>query len=212
MHFLDCGEKPLGIYPVVERAYKLETLFACGITTAQLRVKDLEGKILEEEVVKAITIAQKYSAKLFINDYWELAIKHKAYGVHLGQEDVQKANIEAIKRASIRLGMSTHTTDEIETAHAIKPSYVAIGPIYETTSKKMVYAPVGLSDLKRWAEGVNYPIVAIGGINLNNIDEVLATKTASGISMISGVLDNKGEIAIEKTKALVAKFKMRHHV
>jgi thiamine-phosphate diphosphorylase len=208
MHFLDCGEKPLGIYPVVERAYKLETLFACGITTAQLRVKDLEGDTLEQEIKHAITLAKTYEARLFINDYWQLAIKHHAYGVHLGQEDIQEADIKAIHTEGLRLGISTHTTSEIDIALAVHPSYVAIGPIYETTSKKMVYSPVGLSDLKRWAKSVPYPIVAIGGINLTNIEEVVATNTVSGISMISGVLNSSGKIDKKKTQLLMEKLQI----
>lgn len=206
MRFPDCvNDKPLGIYPVVDRADKLEPLYECGISTAQLRVKDLRGEALENEIIKAIKISQKYDVRLFINDYWELAIKNGAYGIHLGQEDILEANIEAIYNAGIRLGISTHTPKEIKIALNIQPSYVAIGPIFETTSKKMVYNPVGIEDLKNWAKVVDYPIVAIGGINSSNIRDVLETKTASGIAMISGVLEN-GKVSKSKTKELIEMF------
>jgi len=205
MKFLDCGIKPLGIYPVVQRAYKLEALYQAGITTAQLRVKDMQDEELEAEIVKAIKISESYGARLFVNDYWKLAIKHKAYGIHLGQEDILEADIDAIYNAGIRLGISTHTTDEIQIALDIEPSYVAIGPIFETNSKKMVYDPVGIEDLKRWSKSVNYPIVAIGGINLDTISDVVAVNAANGVAMIAGVLKND-EVSEKKTKALIEIF------
>ena len=206
MRFPKCDETPLGIYPVVDRAYKLTPLYQNGITTAQLRVKDMDGDILEKEIVEAIEISRAFGARLFVNDYWQLAIKHDAYGIHLGQEDVVDADLNAISEAGIRLGISTHTTDEIAVALAIEPSYVAIGPIYETTSKAMVYNPVGIDDLNRWAKGVSFPIVAIAGIDISNIKDVLDTATVSGVAMISGVLDSHREVSVEKTKALVDSF------
>ncbi len=205
MRFLNCGTKPLGIYPVVDRAYKLEALYQAGITTAQLRVKDMSGTVLENEIIEAIRISEAYDARLFVNDFWELAIKHKAYGIHLGQEDIREANLRAIHQANIRLGISTHTRDEIKIAEHIEPSYLAIGPIFETNSKKMVYNPVGIEDLKRWSENVNYPIVAIGGINLDTIEQVVKTQSANGVAMIAGVL-KKGEVSKVKTKALIEIF------
>jgi len=206
MKFLECTkDKPIGIYPVVDRTNKLESLYQCGITTAQLRVKDMVGDRLEQEIVDAISISQKYGVRLFINDYWQLAIRYKAYGIHLGQEDILEANIDDIHKAGIRLGISTHTPKEIKIALDIEPSYVAIGPIYETTSKKMVYNPVGIEDLKAWAREVDYPIVAIGGINLDNIQSVIDTHTVSGIAMISGVLED-GKVSKEKTKKLIELF------
>jgi len=205
MKFPKCNEKPLGIYPVVDRAYKLKPLYEVGITTAQLRVKDMSDDKLENEVIEAIKISEEFNARFFLNDFWELGIKHKTYGIHLGQEDIQEADVEAIYDADICLGISTHTTDEIAIAMAFEPSYLAIGPIYETTSKKMVYNPVGIEDLKRWARDVDYPIVAIGGINIDNIQGVAETKSANGIAMISDVLED-GEISKSRTTALIEAF------
>jgi len=206
MKFLNCGIRPLGIYPVIDRAYKLTALYEAGVTTAQLRVKDMQGEELKAEIVEAIRISSEYNSRLFINDFWELAIQHGAYGVHLGQEDIQEANVKAIHRAGLRLGISTHTTAEIDIALDFEPSYVAIGPIYKTYSKEMVYNPVGLEDLQRWSEKVDYPIVAIGGINLGNMEEVVRTGSADGIAMIAGVLDESKEVSRFKTVMLVDKF------
>ena len=205
MRFKDCGTTPLGIYPVVDRTDKLEPLYRCGITTAQLRVKDMQGDELEKEIVDAIKISQKYNARLFINDFWQLAIKHQAYGIHLGQEDILEADIKAIHQARIRLGISTHTPKEIKIALDIEPSYVAIGQIFETTSKEMKSKPVGIEDLKEWGRMVDYPIVAIGGINSSNIEMVIDTGVANGIAMITGVLDGD-EVSEVKTRELVDMF------
>lgn len=202
MKFPKCDDIPLGIYPVVDRAYKLKPLYEVGITTAQLRVKEMRGEALEHEVIEAIRISEQFNTRFFLNDFWELGIKHKAYGIHLGQEDIQDADVDAILEAGIRLGISTHTPKEIDIALGFEPSYLAIGPIYETTSKKMVYDPVGLEDLKRWASRVDYPIVAIGGINSETIGGVVATGAASGIAMIRDVLE-EGEVSKEKTLALM---------
>ncbi len=205
MRFKNCGDTPLGIYPLVDRASKLKTLYELGITTAQLRVKDLKGEALEDEVVNAIKISEEYNARLFINDYWELAIKHKAYGIHLGQEDLETANLEAIHQVDIRLGVSTHTTKEIEMALEIEPSYLAIGPIFETTSKKVNYETVGVKELTNWSKKLSYPVVAIGGINLSNIEDIIAIKNVDGIAMISEFLD-KNAISPKKTKRLLKLF------
>jgi len=207
MKFPKCDDTPLGIYPVVNRAYKLKPLYEVGITTAQLRTKDkFTSQALEDEVIEAIQISKAYNARFFLNDFWELGIKHNAYGIHLGQEDIQEADVQAILDAGIRLGISTHTPKEIDIALEFEPSYLAIGPIYEPISKKLTYDPVGIEDLKRWAKNVKYPIVAIGGITIENIKYVVQTRSASGIAMISDVLKD-GEISKQKTLALMEVFK-----
>ena len=206
MKFKDCGNTPLGIYPVVDRAYKLKPLYEIGITTAQLRTKDrFIGQALEDEVIEAIKISEEYNARFFLNDFWELGIKHKVYGIHLGQEDIREADVQAILAAGIRLGISTHTLKEIDVALGFEPSYLAIGPIYEPISKKLVYDTVGTEDLKRWAKRGDYPIVAIGGITIDNIKDVAKTKSVSGIAMISDVLE-EGEVSKARTLALIEAF------
>lgn len=206
MKFKNCNGTPLGIYPVVDRAYKLRPLYEVGITTAQLRTKDrFSGEELEDEIIEAIKISEHYNARFFLNDFWELGIKHKAYGIHLGQEDIQEADVDAILKAGIRLGISTHTPEEIDIALGFEPSYLAIGPIYEPISKKLTYDTVGTDMLKEWATKVNYPIVAIGGITIENIEYVAKVKVASGIAMISDVLED-GEVSKERTLALMEVF------
>jgi len=206
MKFPKCDQTLLGIYPIVDRAYKLRSLYEVGITTAQLRTKDkFTGQALEDEVIEAIKISEEFNARFFLNDFWELGIKHKAYGIHLGQEDIQEADVQAILDAGICLGISTHTPKEIDIALGFEPSYLAIGPIYEPISKKLVYDTVTPKGLKEWVMKVDYPIVAIGGITVKNIAEVAQTRAVSGIAMISDILEN-GEISKSRTRALIEVF------
>ncbi len=204
--FPDCGEGKLGLYPVVDSAQWVQRLVAIGVTTIQLRVKDLTGEELEAEIKNAIASAEKYNARLFINDYWQLAIKHKAYGAHLGQEDLDTADLYAISKAGLRLGISTHCYYEVARAHAIKPSYLACGPVYHTDSKQMPWIPHGVENLSYWVDTMSeYPWVAIGGINLERFEEVAKTKV-SGIAMISAITqaENPASIA-QQMMALLAK-------
>ncbi|OAI49168.1 hypothetical protein AYO45_03235, partial [Gammaproteobacteria bacterium SCGC AG-212-F23] len=131
----DCGPTPLGLYPIVPNSEWLARLLPLGITTIQLRIKNKDLMFIEKEIQKSITLANQYHARLFINDYWELAIRHKAYGVHLGQEDLTTASISAIQHAGLRLGISTHNYYELARAHAVRPSYIAFGAIFATQTK-----------------------------------------------------------------------------
>lgn len=187
-------EEPIGFYPVIDNSEWVEKLAAIDVRTIQLRVKNLKGKELEEEIIRAIKIANHYKTRLFINDYWELAIKHKAYGVHLGQEDLAIADLATIAKAQLRLGISTHNYAEVATAHAVNPSYIAIGPIFHTNSKPMVDKPQGIAQLKRWCKTLHYPLVAIGGITEELLPDVLATGV-DGIAVISAITQAEDPIA-----------------
>ncbi len=178
----------LGLYPVVDSADWIERLLTCGVKTIQLRVKDLEGEPLRLEIARAVALGRKFAARVFINDYWQLAIAEGAYGVHLGQEDLDIADIAAISTAGLRLGVSTHTYYEVARAHGLRPSYIAIGPVYPTTSKQMAYNPQGLMQLRRWVGilGTDYTLTAIGGIDIKRARAVLQTGVKS-IAMISAI-------------------------
>ena len=203
MGFRDCGEKPLGIYPIVDRAHKLIPLYARGITTAQIRIKDLQGASLEEEIRHAIALSEEAGARLFVNDYWQLAIAHGAYGVHLGQEDIQEANITALRETGLRLGVSSHTPEEIAIALALEPSYLAIGPVYPPLSKALVYPPIGPERFARWAAQAACPVVAIGGITHATITPILQTAAADGIAIVTDILTPQGEIDPRRVERLM---------
>lgn len=177
----------LGLYPVVDSVQWIERLLDAGVRTLQLRIKDQRDEEVEADVVAAIELGRRYNARLFINDYWRLAIKHQAYGVHLGQEDLQSTDLSAIRAAGLRLGVSTHDDMEIDVALAARPSYIALGHVFPTQTKQMPSAPQGLEQLTRHIERlVDYPTVAIGGISLARAPTVMATGVGS-IAIVSAI-------------------------
>ncbi len=155
----------LGLYPVVDSVAWIERLLEAGVRTLQLRIKDRRDSEVEDDVIAAIALGRRYHARLFINDYWQLAIKHQAYGVHLGQEDLETTDLSAIRQAGLRLGVSTHDDMEIDVALAARPSYIALGHVFPTQTKQMPSAPQSLEQLARHIQRLaDYPTVAIGGI------------------------------------------------
>ena len=201
--FLDCGEargvkSKLGLYPVVDSAEWIETLLPLGVTTIQLRVKDLKGEALEQQIKNAIEVARFHDCRLFINDYWELAIKHGAYGVHLGQEDLDSADIDAIREAGLRLGTSTHCHYEVARAIQYKPSYIACGPVYHTNTKQMPWIPHGVEGLSYWQKVLDYPLVAIGGINAERIETIVNTGVDS-VAMITAITEAEEPETVTQT-------------
>ncbi|AKH62897.1 MULTISPECIES: thiamine phosphate synthase [Photorhabdus] len=184
-------EHRLGLYPVVDSLEWISRLLKAGITTIQLRIKDLPEDQVEGEIKQAITLGHQYNARLFINDYWRLAIRHGAYGVHLGQEDLDNTDLNAIQEAGLRLGISTHNEQELTRAKSLRPSYIALGHIFPTTTKAMPSSPQGLEALKQQVENTpDYPTVAIGGISLERIPDVIATGVGS-VALVSAITKAK---------------------
>lgn len=177
----------LGLYPVVDSVEWIARLLEAGVRTLQLRIKDKRDPEVEDDVAAAIALGRRYNARLFINDYWRLAIKHQAYGVHLGQEDLETADLSAIRAAGLRLGVSTHDDMEMDIALAARPSYIALGHVFPTQTKQMPSAPQGLEQLARHTARLgDYPTVAIGGISLSRAADVLATGVGS-IAVVSAI-------------------------
>ncbi len=183
----------IGFYPVVPTADWVQRLLGWGVRTIQLRIKTVDHppEQIAAEVYAAIEAGRAVpGAQVFINDHWQLALDGGAYGVHLGQEDltgVGGADIRALRSAGLRLGLSTHTPAELARARAVQPSYLAIGPIYPTTLKKMPYEPVGLERLALWLpQAAPYPVVAIGGISLERLPGVMACGV-DGAAVVSAV-------------------------
>ncbi|EPN3525056.1 thiamine phosphate synthase [Cronobacter sakazakii] len=177
----------LGLYPVVDSVEWVTRLLDAGVRTLQLRIKDKTDAEVETDIAAAIALGQRYHARLFINDYWRLAIKHQAYGVHLGQEDLQTADLDAIRNAGLRLGVSTHDDMEIDVALAVRPSYIALGHVFPTQTKQMPSAPQGLAQLAAHVKRLgDYPTVAIGGISLERAPAVLETGVGS-IAVVSAI-------------------------
>ncbi|GGD95605.1 thiamine phosphate synthase [Caballeronia grimmiae] len=178
--FPSCPDK-LGLYPVLPSAEWTERVLDLGVVTAQLRRKSNDADDLEREIERSVAAGRRHQARLFINDHWRAAIAAGAYGVHLGQEDVQTADLHAIARAGLRLGLSTHGYYELLRALHFQPSYLALGAVFPTTTKVMPTKPQGLARLRRYVQllGGRVPLVAIGGIDGNVMADVLATGVGS---------------------------------
>ncbi|MCP1659087.1 thiamine phosphate synthase [Neisseria perflava] len=171
---------PLKFYAVVPTAEWVERMVEAGADTVQLRAKNLRGAALQREIERSVVACAGSRTQLFINDYWREAIAAGAYGVHLGQEDMDDADLAAIATAGLRLGLSTYSVAELDRALAAKPNYVASGTIFPTTTKDVATPPQGLDKLREYVrQAGDMPVVAIGGIDLGNARAVLDTGAAS---------------------------------
>ncbi|MCC2607148.1 thiamine phosphate synthase [Planctobacterium marinum] len=185
--FARCNTKQLGLYPVVDSLVWVERLLNYGVKTLQLRIKTGDMQFISEQIRKANQLARAHQARLFINDYWQLAIEHHCYGVHLGQEDLDSADLTAIQKAGLRLGISTHGYYELLRAMSLRPSYIAIGAIFATNTKDMSGQIQGTEKLHHLVQlAKDYPLVAIGGINLARAPEVLSTGVGS-VAVVSAI-------------------------
>ena len=192
--------KQLGLYAVLPDASWVGRMAHAGVPTVQLRFKSDDPEAIRRETVAAVDAVRGTSALLFINDHWQAAIDAGAYGVHLGQEDMQAANLTTIRDAGLRLGLSSHGYAEMVKADAFSPSYIAMGAVYATTLKRMVTPPQGPERLHVYARLMrNYPLVGIGGIDESNINDVLT----SGIGSVAVVRSLVTAIQPETQAALL---------
>lgn len=163
---------PIGRYPVVDNLEDLGILCTKGITCIQLRIKD-PHQATEEIFKKALAMTSSFGVILFINDYIDMTKKLNAPALHLGQEDVVQASLHTIDPSQIFLGVSAHNLLELARAYAYHPSYLTMGPIFHTQSKKMRHPLIGLSKLAFVASLCPLPLVAIGGISFEETQTVL---------------------------------------
>ena len=177
----------LGLYVVAPDAAWIARLARAGVPTLQLRFKSGDMAAIGTEVRAAVHAVEGTASRLFINDHWRIAIEAGAYGVHLGQEDLDTLSpddLERIRHAGLRLGLSTHGYAEMLRADAVGPSYLAMGAVYPTTLKAMQTAPQGPGRLAAYARLMRgRPLVAIGGIDEARFAEVLP----SGVGAIAVV-------------------------
>jgi thiamine-phosphate pyrophosphorylase len=177
-------------YPIVPDTNWLVRLLPRGIKLVQLRIKDQPESVVHAEIEKAIALCAAFHCELVINDYWREAIEAGAGFVHLGQEDLAGANLSAIRAARVKIGVSTHSHEELDKALAAEADYVALGPIYATTLKAMPWPPQGLPRLAEWRSRVACPLVAIGGITLHRAPIVLAAG-ADSVAVITDIVTSQ---------------------
>jgi thiamine-phosphate pyrophosphorylase len=177
-------------YPIVPDTDWLARLLPTGIKLVQLRIKDQGPDVVRAEIGRAIALCTTHGCQLVINDYWREAIDAGARFVHLGQADLAAADLSAIRKAGIKIGVSTHNPEELAKALAAHADYVALGPIYATTIKVMPFAPQGLPRIAEWRSRIRCPLVAIGGITLDRAPIVLASG-ADSVAVITDIVTSQ---------------------
>ncbi|TXR54633.1 thiamine phosphate synthase [Reinekea thalattae] len=179
-------KKLAAFYPIFDNSEWLQRLVPLGIELVQLRIKDQPMSVVREQIIQAEKICQEHQCDLVINDYWQLAIELGCQWLHLGQEDLDSADLAAIKKAGIKLGISTHDEAELDRALALQPDYIALGPVYPTILKKMKWHQQGLEKLTEWREKIgDIPLVAIGGMSVDRAQGAFD----AGADIVSAVTD-----------------------
>lgn len=182
---------PHRFYPIVNSVEWIERLLLVGVKFIQYRNKGNDQESMRPEVRRALELAREYDAQVVINDYWQLAIEEGASWVHLGQSDLDGLDRKTLKEANIRLGTSTHNHEELERALSFEPDYVALGPVFHTISKEMVFGPQGLEKVTEWKKLLgDIPLVAIGGIRADTAPSVLEAG-ADAVACIGDVTMNE---------------------
>ncbi|GAN96409.1 thiamine phosphate pyrophosphorylase [Komagataeibacter europaeus NBRC 3261] len=177
---------PSRIYPVVDAAHWVGSLGQAGARLIQLRLKDMADDDLRRAVREGIRLARAHDVCLVLNDYWRMAIEEGVDFIHLGQEDLDTADLPAIRAAGLKLGVSTHSDAELDRALSVAPDYVALGPVWPTKLKKMPWGPQGTEKLSVWKRRIgDIPLVAIGGITLARAPQCIA----AGADCVSAVSD-----------------------
>ena len=175
-------------YPIVPDLAWLERLVPLGVRTIQLRLKDAPPEVVRREIGAGLEVCARHGCQLIVNDYWREALSLGADFVHLGQEDLAGADVPTLEAKGVRIGISTHSPEELGIALSAVPDYVALGPIYETKLKVMQWAPQGLDRVAEWKRRVGaLPLVAIGGITPERAGGVLAAG-ADSVAVITDFL------------------------
>jgi thiamine-phosphate pyrophosphorylase len=173
-------------YPVFDSAAWVARAVPLGVKLVQLRIKDAPHDLLRQEITTTLDLCRQHGAQLVVNDHWELAIELGADWLHLGQEDLDTADIPAIRRAGLKLGLSTHDHAELDRALALSPDYIALGPVYPTILKKMKWTEQGLDRLTEWKARIgDIPLCAIGGMSVARAPGAFA----AGADTVAAVTD-----------------------
>jgi thiamine-phosphate pyrophosphorylase len=178
------------VYPIVDSAAWIRRLLPAGVRLVQLRIKDGSVEELRAEIRESRDLCRRAGAQLVVNDHWQLALEEGCDFVHLGQGDLDTADVPALRRGDVRIGISTHDDAELARALGLSPDYIALGPIYPTLLKVMAFAPQGLERIGEWKRRIGaIPLVAIGGITLERLPGVLAAG-ADSAAVVTDIVRN----------------------
>ncbi len=178
---------PSRFYPIAPSADLFETYVEAGARFIQIRIKDAPNEtVLLSEITRCARAAEKANVICVVNDYWKIAIAVKAPFVHLGQEDLQTADLQKLRDHKILFGVSTHNQEELENALRVEPDYIALGPIFHTRLKAMKFDPQGVEKIAVWKKRIaNIPLIAIGGLTIERAKECIS----AGADAVSVVTD-----------------------
>jgi thiamine-phosphate pyrophosphorylase len=173
-------------YPIFDAADWLQRMLPLGVKLVQLRIKDQPIDVVQQHIARSRDLCRQHGAVLVVNDYWQLAIELGCDWVHLGQEDLDDADLKAIRAAGLKLGVSTHDEDELDRVLALSPEYVALGPVYPTILKQMKWHEQGLPRVREWKTRIgSIPLVGIGGMSVERAPGVFE----AGADIVSVVTD-----------------------
>jgi len=174
------------LYPIFDHSDWLRRMLPLGVKLVQLRIKDQPEEVVREQITLSRDLCRAQGAVLVVNDHWQAALDLGCDWIHLGQEDLDGADLKAIRDAGLKLGVSTHDDDELERVLAMQPDYVALGPVYPTILKKMKWHEQGLPRVTEWKARIGgIPLVAIGGMSVERAAGVLR----AGADIVSVVTD-----------------------
>ena len=190
---MKCDKKSLLLYAVTDRTWlngetlyeQVEKAIKGGVTFVQLREKNLDEKSFLNEALEIQILCKKYNIPFVINDNVEIARKINADGVHVGQSDMKAENVRAILGNDKILGVSAQTVEQALYAQKEGADYIGVGAVFPTGSK-LDADNVSLDTLKEICSAVNIPVVAIGGIGIDNVSK-LKNSGITGIAVISAI-------------------------
>ena len=206
------NSKDLFLYAVTDRKWtgkktlfeQVEKSIKVGVTFVQLREKELEYKLFLDEAIKMKDLCKKYDIPFVVNDNVDIAIKSNADGVHIGQEDMEASNVREMIGKDKILGISVQTLEQAIEAEKKGADYLGVGAIFPTNSKDNA-VKVSIETLSLICKSVNIPVVAIGGINKTNINQLKNTGI-SGVALISAIFANDDiEYATRELKEILSK-------
>ncbi len=190
---MKCDKKTMLLYAVTDRAWtgeknlyeQVEAALKGGVTCVQLREKNLDEDVFLAEAIAIAELCKRYHVPFFVNDNVDIAIKCNADGVHVGQEDMAAAQVRQKVGPDMMIGVSAHSVEEALAAVQNGADYLGVGAMFATSTKKdaEVLTNKILTDI---CNTVEIPVVAIGGINKNNIAQLSGTGI-DGIALVSAI-------------------------
>lgn len=190
---MKCDKKAMLLYAVTDRAWlgsqtlyeQAEAALQGGVTCLQLREKELPYDEFLAQAMELRQLCQKYQVPFIVNDNVEIAIKCSADGIHIGQEDMDARDVRRMVGENMILGVSAQTAEQAMKAEQDGADYLGVGAVFATTTK-LDAVDVSHETLRHICESVSIPVVAIGGINQNNILELTGTGV-DGVALVSAI-------------------------